>query len=415
MPIRMLPRRAWVLLAAMLLWLPGQSLWAQDPALAQLKQANELSDHAFKLFEARSYTQGNEVKAKAIEAYKKVIELNPRIFEAHRRLGDLYRKNTGLPSDFQHAVDAYKKALELNPNDAETVSRLGISYSALGKLPEAIPAFEQAARLDPRVAMYQYNLGFTHAELMSLDAARQSLARLQPMDSALARQLQDKIAKLSGESSLIGRPKTYSNPKIELVAIPPGGKVKNRLHIGKYPVTQAQWQAVMGDNPSFFKTCGGNCPVEQVSWNDAQAFITRLNLLKDGFRYRLPSEAEWEYAYRSGTTGFMYAEGDIGWHSGNSGSKTHPVGEKPANPFGLYDMGGHVKEWCLDWYTNTGAAADASPVEKGDAPLYRVLRGTSFYAMPSSGGTTRNKGRIDEVSRNNGFRVVAEQITKGKP
>jgi len=410
----MLPRRAWVPLAAMLLWLPGQSLLAQDPALAQLKQANELSDQAVKLFAAKSYTEGNQMKARGIEAYQKAIQLNPNLVEAHRRLGDLYRKNTGLPSDIQHAVDAYKKALELDPNDAETLSRLGISYSALGKLPDAIPAFEQAARLDPRVAMYQYNLGFTHAELANLAEARKALARLQPMDSALARKLKDKITTLSGETSLSGRPKTYSNPKIELVSIPPGGKVKSRLYVGKYPVTQAQWQAVMGDNPSFFKTCGGNCPVEQVSWNDAQAFITRLNLLKDGFRYRLPSEAEWEYAYRGGTTGFMYGEGDIGWHSRNSGSKTHPVGEKPANPFGLYDMGGHVKEWCLDWYTPNGAGADASPVEKGDEPLYRVLRGTSFYAMPS-GGTTRNKGRIDEVSRNNGFRVVAEQITKGKP
>ena len=414
MPIRMLPGRAWAL-AAVLLCLPGQSLRAQDPALAQLKQANELSDQADKRFAAKSYTEGNQVKAKGIEAYQKAIQLNPSLVEAHRRLGDLYRKNTGLPSNFQHAIDAYKKALELNPNDAETVSRLGISYSALGRLPEAIPAFEQAVRLDPRVAMYQYNLGFTHAELMSLDDARKSLARLQPMDSALARKLNDKIAKLSGESSLIGRPKTYDNPKIELVSIPPGGKVKSRLHVAKYPVTQAQWQAVMGDNPSFFNTCGGNCPVEQVSWNDALAFITRLNLMKDGFRYRLPSEAEWEYAYRGGTTGITYADGDIGWHSGNSGSKTHPVGEKPANPFGLYDMGGHVKEWCLDWYTRTGAGADASPVEKGDEPLYRVLRGASFYAMPSPGATLRNKGRIDEVSRNNGVRVVAEQITKGKP
>lgn len=179
--------------------------------------------------------------------------------------------------------------------------------------------------------------------------------------------------------------------------------------MGKYPVTQAQWQAVMGDNPSFFKTCGGSCPVEQVTWHDAQAFVTRLNLLNDGFRYRLPSEAEWEYAYRGGTTTSTYADGDIGWHSNNSGGKTHPVGEKPANSFGLYDMGGHVKEWCLDWFVSPVMVTDASPVVSGNEPLVRVLRGTSFYAGAGLGATVRTKGRVDEVSRNHGFRVVAEK------
>lgn len=242
--------------------------------------------------------------------------------------------------------------------------------------------------------MFQYNLGYTYAELRNVAAAQKVQARLQPMDSALGRKLMDKIRKTTGESSLVERPKTYGNPGIELVAIPAGGPVKRGFHLGKYPVTQAQWQAVMGDNPSFFTSCGGNCPVERVSWNDAQAFVTRLNQLKDGFRYRLPSEAEWEYAYRGGTTGPDYAAGDIGWHSGNSGSRTHPVGEKPANSFGLYDMSGHVKEWCAD---------------AGEAPLSHVLRGSSFYGMPTLGATARGTGRIDEVSRNNGFRVAAEK------
>ena len=203
------------------------------------------------------------MKAKGIEAYQKAIQLNPNLVEAHRRLGDLYRKNTGHPSNFQHAIDAYKKALELNPNDAETVSRLGISYSALGRLPEAIPAFEQAVRLDPRVAMYQYNLGFTHAELMSLDDAGNPWPAFNRWTRPLPGSSTTKSE--SSRGIVAHRPKTYDNPKIELVSIPPGGKVKSRLHVAKYPVTQAQWQAVMGDNPSFFNTCGGNCPVEQVS------------------------------------------------------------------------------------------------------------------------------------------------------
>ncbi len=426
MPIRLTSRRAWVPLAALCLWLPGLRLQTPDPALAHLKQADEYYNQAIKHFEAKSYTQGNEARTKGIATYQKAIELNPRLFNAHRGLGDLYRTNTSSTGDYERAAEAYKKALEIKL-DAETANRLGVSYTWLGKNADAVSAYEQAARLDPTVAMYQYNAGFTHAEAMNLAAARRAQARLQTMDQALGQKLLDRIGKISGESSLIGRPKTYSNPKIELAMVPagsfemggwtsgtsviPGRKVtiKRGFHIGKYPVTQAQWQAVMGDNPSFFKNCGGNCPVEQVSWNDAQAFVTRLNLLKDGFSYRLPSEAEWEYAYRGGTTSFYYADGDIGWHSKNSGGKTHPVGQKPANPYGLFDMGGHVKEWCMDWWASAGTATDVSPVAKGDEPMFRVLRGTSFYGSASSAVTTRGKERIDEVSRNNGFRVVAEK------
>ena len=425
MSIGNLAPRSWAPVLALLLWLPIPAQQA-DPALAYLKQGDDFYAQALKDFEAKSYTQGNEARARGIAAYKKAAEINPRLFEAHRRLGDLYRRNAPGATDLQNAAEAYKKALEIKP-DAETQSRLGIVYSSLGKTADAIPAFEQAARLDPSVAMFQYNLGFTHAEVMNFAEARKALARLQPMDSALARRLQEKIRKTSGELALEGRPKTYSNPKVELVSIPAGSfdmggwtagtttvpgrpvQIRKGFYMGKFPVTQAQWQAVMGDNPSFFKSCGGNCPVEQVSWHDAQAFVTRLNLLNDGYRYRLPSESEWEYAYRGGTKGLTYAEGDIGWNSRNSGNKTHPVGEKPANPLGLYDMGGHVEEWCQDWYSKPSTATDAAAVSTGDEPLYRVLRGNTFYSMPGSGVTSRHKGRVDEVSRNNGFRVAAEK------
>lgn len=393
MPLRLPARRAWISLAALIVLLPGPRQQAADPALAELKRGDAFYMEAMKHFDAKNWTLGNEARAKGILTYQKAIQLNPRLFEAHRRLGDLSRRNTTLPANLQMAAESYKKALEIK-QDAETASRLGITYVELGKAADAIAPFELAARLDPKVATFQYNLGFTHAEMSNLDAARRVLARLQTMDTTLARKLREKIGKTTGESSLTGRPATYSNPKIELVAIPPGGTITRGFSMGKYPVTQLQWQTVMGDNPSFFKSCGESCPVEQVSWNDAQAFIARLNQLKDGFRYRLPTEAEWEYAYRAGTTTPTYATGDIGWHSGNSGNKTHPVGEKPANLFGLYDMSGHVKEWCQD---------------TGEEPLYRVLRGSSFYGMPTSGATARGRGRVDEVSRNNGFRVVAEK------
>jgi len=127
--------------------------------------------------------------------------------------------------------------------------------------------------------------------------------------------------------------------------------ISEPFYMGKYQVTQAQWRAVMGNNPSRFEGCD-QCPVEQVSWNDAQEFISRLNSrVDDEFRYGLPTEAQWEYACRAGTTGDYAGNLDeMAWYSGNSGSKTYPVGQKKPNAWGLYDMHGNIWEWCQDWY-----------------------------------------------------------------
>ena len=128
-------------------------------------------------------------------------------------------------------------------------------------------------------------------------------------------------------------------------------RISRGFYLGKYEVTQGQWEAVMGTNPSNFSNCGGDCPVEKVSWEDAQAFIRKLNEKEGGGKYRLPTEAEWEYAARAGTRGERYGNLDaIAWYDGNSGGRTHPVGGKAPNEFGLYDMLGNVWEWVEDWY-----------------------------------------------------------------
>jgi sulfatase modifying factor 1 len=125
------------------------------------------------------------------------------------------------------------------------------------------------------------------------------------------------------------------------------------FYIAKYEVTQQQWERVINNNPSFFQDCGPTCPVEQISWNDTQTFIEKLNTLT-GMQFRLPSEAEWEYACRSGSQNTFYCGSneldDIAWFNYNANHQTHPVGLKQANHFGLYDMNGNVWEWVNDWY-----------------------------------------------------------------
>jgi formylglycine-generating enzyme required for sulfatase activity len=130
--------------------------------------------------------------------------------------------------------------------------------------------------------------------------------------------------------------------------------ISRPFYIGKYEVTQKQWVIIMGNNPSGFK--GGNNPVENVSWNDVQEFIRKLNAKEGTTAYRLPTEAEWEYACRAGsTTKYCFGNdksqlGQYAWYEKNSDNKTHPVGQLQANAWGLYDMHGNVWEWCEDWY-----------------------------------------------------------------
>ena len=153
------------------------------------------------------------------------------------------------------------------------------------------------------------------------------------------------------------------------------------FYIGKTEVTQALWETVMGSNPSEFK--GDDLPVDIVSWDDCQEFIRKLNDLT-GQNFRLPAEAEWEFACRGGNNsrGYKYSGNNyidnVAWYTDNSGDKTHPVATKSPNELGIYDMSGNVWEWCSDWKGNYSSGAQVNP--KGPCKgVSRVLRGGSWY------------------------------------
>ena len=164
-------------------------------------------------------------------------------------------------------------------------------------------------------------------------------------------------------------------------------------YIGKTEVTQALWKAVMGSNPSYWK--GDNLPVESVSWDDCHEFIRKLNALT-GQNFRLPTEAEWEFACRGGNNsrGYKYSGSNyidnVAWYSGNSGDKTHPVATKLPNELGIYDMSGNVWEWCSDWYGKYSSGAQTNPKGPYDGSS-RVERGGSWII---SAGYCRSSDRL---------------------
>ncbi len=181
-------------------------------------------------------------------------------------------------------------------------------------------------------------------------------------------------------------------------------------YIGKYEVTQAQWRAVMGNNPSYFQNCD-DCPVEQVSWNDIQGYIQKLNA-QTGKQYRLPTEAEWEYAARGGnkSRNYTFSGSDdinsVAWYDGNSGDKTHKVGGKQYNELGIYDMSGNVWEWCADWYGNYSSARATNPKGPSSGES-RLLRGGSWYGNALfCRYAFRFRSNPDGRSLNRGFRLV---------
>lgn len=179
-------------------------------------------------------------------------------------------------------------------------------------------------------------------------------------------------------------------------------------------VSQRQWQKVMGDNPSYFKDCGDKCPVEQVSWDDAQKLINKLNQMENTNKYRLPTEAEWEYACRArAETAFSFGDevaklGEYGWYRDNSEDKTRPGGKKKPNTWGLYDMHGNVYEWCQDWYGDYPSKSVVDPMGPTEGKK-RVMRSGSWYDIARDlRSAYRHQGLPGARSKDIGFRVARD-------
>ena len=184
--------------------------------------------------------------------------------------------------------------------------------------------------------------------------------------------------------------------------------ISQSFYLQTTEVSQGQWKRVMGDNPSSFTKCGDDCPVENVSWDDVKDFIKKLNVMESTDKYRLPTEAEWEYACRSGKT-IEFSFGDDGskldefaWYEGNSKEATHKVATKKPNPWGLYDMHGNIWEWVEDdwhyWYDGSPVGGQAWVDKPRDS--HRVIRGGSWE---SDDFDCRSASRFGEKSGNRSF------------
>ncbi|WP_300668045.1 formylglycine-generating enzyme family protein [Desulfoluna sp.] len=196
-------------------------------------------------------------------------------------------------------------------------------------------------------------------------------------------------------------------------------QLKRPFYMQTTEVTQAQWELVMGNNPSGFPFCGSDCPVENIYWQDAMRFITKLNAQYKGKgRFRLPTEAEWEYTARTGTLDPWVQSGEdaatYAWFRPNAGEAPHPVATKHANLWNIYDINGNVSEWCSDWY----GPYPSQPISKDpQGPLngeFRVTRGGSwFHGIDSIRGAHRNSANAEDKGAYIGFRLVLDIPPEG--
>ena len=356
----------------------------------------------------------SESKAPRLLAYYRAAKLQIR---ARKELPVLEKKLKRVKSEQLQCQ--YAEALAISGNWKSAYNAFAKSRNAdLARIAEAeakgaaaneqaaelwwnyMPEFEGAGNFFKVHAVEFYQKALENGEISGLkkNIVERRIAQISKETAAPS------VAKTSdasrGGDAAAGQSKTKTidlggGVKMEMIYVAPGsfmmgsdnGEKTRPVHkviltkgfwLGKYEVTQKQWKQVMGNDPSKFK--GDDRPVEQISWDDCQEFIIKVNGKLGGERARLPTEAEWEYACRAGTTGAFGGTGkldDMGWYKANSGDTTHPVGQKQANAWGFYDMHGNVFEWCLDGFDSYSKGFVTDPV--GQESSKKVLRGGCRY------------------------------------
>jgi len=339
------------------------------------------------------------------------------------------------PDPFLDVVAQYKAA-NPKPQLSEEARKYKVQAEFLvqeKQYDKAVALYGKALEIAPWWAEGRFQLALALGEQKKYRDAMREMQRflLLAPESAEARAAQDKLYQWEVVAEPVAG-KTFNDCTVcpEMIEIPAGsfdmGSAKGEANeqpvhrvtiakpfaIGKTEVTQAQWVALMGTNPSQFDTCGNDCPVDQVSWDDVQLYLKKLNA-KTGKQYRLPTEAEWEYACRAGND-TEFCGGDladaVSWNNINSGSfmfySPHPVATKKPNAFGLFDMSGNVWEWVEDTYfpNYTGAPTDGSARLGG---AMRVLRGGSWGKDPKySRAFARTRFSATFRDFSHGFRVA---------
>ena len=377
---------------------------------------------------------------KQIAALKAKLVADPKDEASRKELVRLYLVEMDNPAEaakfldetLDEATRKYVPAAAKPIEDAPELACMELGDWYKGLADQAVTPASKAAMLHHAQAYYQRFVDLHKADDLARTGATLMLKRI---EDALAKCGAARESK-SSPSSLtldLGRGVT-----MKLVLIRPGkfvmgspdseqGRARNEgpqheviitkpFYIGVTEVTQAQYEAVMGTNPSKFK--GATNPVETVSWDDAVEFCKKLSE-KTGKAVRLPTEAEWEYACRAGSkTGFSFGDaddglGDYAWYDANSGGTTHPVAKKKPNAWGLYDMHGNDFEWCADWYGDypKGAATDPQGPASGSS---RVLRGGAWTDNPNRcRSADRDHYSPGQLSSCYGFRVVVSVSAPG--
>ena len=276
------------------------------------------------------------------------------------------------PDDLSSDLSVYKEFLHLGDS-------LSMHEESLS---EAISAYDSASFYEQKYSGSRYSRRFRGTASSKSDSAYERLKRSSSYNNGVLKvgSVEYPMVYVSGGSFDMGATseQTANNPKS--AEYPVHRVTLSGYSIGKYEVTQELWEAVMGSNPSYFK--GARKPVELVSWDNCQEFIRKLNDLT-GANFRLPTEAEWEFAARGGNSsrGYRYSGsdsiGNVAWYEDNSGSQTHDVGLKSPNELGIYDMSGNVYEWCSDWYGSYSSSSQTNPKGPGSGSS-RVHRGGNW-------------------------------------